>query len=73
MVQHRTKICMYIQERIPAEGLSADEYDFLRSIGVDFVSIDRLPTDTLGPDAGTAHPSRPGSLHFTSRRGCGRR
>ena len=62
---------MYIQERIPAEGLSADEYDFLRSIGVDFVSIDRLPTDTLGPDAGTAHPSRPGGLHFTSRRGCG--
>ena len=40
---------MYIQERIPAGGLQPDEYRFLRSIGVDFVSIDRLPTSHVQP------------------------
>lgn len=38
---------MYIQEKIPADGMNPSEYDFLRSIGVDYVSIDRLPTDTV--------------------------
>ena len=38
---------MFIQEKIRAKGMAASEYDFLRSIGVDCVSIDRLPTNTV--------------------------
>jgi hypothetical protein len=37
---------MYIQEKINAKGNTPETYGFLRSIGVDYVSIDRLPTDT---------------------------
>eukprot|EP01051_Picozoa_sp_SAG22_P025771 SAG22_NODE_7800_length_707_cov_1.689145_1_plen_163_part_01 len=45
---------MHIQERIPAGGLNPDGYRFLRSIGVDFVSIDRLPTDHVQPSTAAA-------------------